>query len=119
MLNSLGRLCHDNQQPCIINYIETIKSELYRTGVSESKQMIISSTLTLDIFLALHIFDHEELGLHLQVREIKQRFEKNMRDLHLIYLRSSKHGKFGLSCFWRHLNYNEYYAEDSNQYALS
>lgn len=46
-----------------------------------------------------------------QVISIKQTFEKNMKELHLCYLRSPKHGEFGLSHFWEYLNYNKYYSD--------
>ncbi|XP_037491523.1 uncharacterized protein LOC105629342 isoform X2 [Jatropha curcas] len=45
-----------------------------------------------------------------QVLAIKQKFDKNLKELHLCYLKSPRHGKFGLSCFWGYLNYNEYYS---------
>ncbi|CAI9105919.1 OLC1v1004952C1 [Oldenlandia corymbosa var. corymbosa] len=48
----------------------------------------------------------------LRVREIKKTFTKNVKDLFLIYLRTPKHGEFGLSRFWEYLNYNGYYADD-------
>ncbi|PQQ03695.1 hypothetical protein Pyn_17340 [Prunus yedoensis var. nudiflora] len=34
-----------------------------------------------------------------------------MKELHLCYLKSPKHGKFGLSHFWEYLNYNKYYSD--------
>ncbi|KAG8655629.1 hypothetical protein MANES_04G054800v8 [Manihot esculenta] len=46
-----------------------------------------------------------------QVLDVKQKFDKNLKELHLCYLKSPRHGKFGLSCFWGYLNYNEYYTE--------
>ncbi|XP_040992512.1 uncharacterized protein LOC121239342 isoform X1 [Juglans microcarpa x Juglans regia] len=49
-----------------------------------------------------------------QVLAIKQTFNKNLNELHLCYLKSPKHGEFGLSCFWAYLNYNEYYSDDCN-----
>ncbi|XP_021658753.2 uncharacterized protein LOC110648730 isoform X2 [Hevea brasiliensis] len=46
-----------------------------------------------------------------QVLSIKQKFNKNLKELHLCYLKSPRHGKFGLSCFWGYLNYNQYYTD--------
>lgn len=46
-----------------------------------------------------------------QVLAIKQKFDKNLKELHLCYLKSPKHGDFGLSCFWGFLNYNNYYSD--------
>ncbi|XVF74370.1 hypothetical protein PTKIN_Ptkin13bG0105200 [Pterospermum kingtungense] len=45
-----------------------------------------------------------------QVLTIKKKFNKNLKELHLLYLKSPKHGEFGLSCFWGYLNYNDYYS---------
>ncbi|KAK6235334.1 Gamma tubulin complex component [Theobroma cacao] len=45
-----------------------------------------------------------------QVLTIKQKFDKNLKELHLLYIKSPKHGEFGLSCFWGYLNYNEFYS---------
>ncbi|KAF5735464.1 hypothetical protein HS088_TW15G00970 [Tripterygium wilfordii] len=50
-----------------------------------------------------------------QVLAIKQKFEKNLRELHLCYRKSPKHGLFGLSHLWGYLNYNEYYSELGNE----
>ncbi|XP_031387441.1 uncharacterized protein LOC116200724 [Punica granatum] len=50
-----------------------------------------------------------------KVQTIKQKFDKNMEELQRIYLRSPKHGKFGISHFWGFLNCNEYYSNGSNQ----
>ncbi|BBH05401.1 Spc97 / Spc98 family of spindle pole body component [Prunus dulcis] len=52
-----------------------------------------------------------------QVVVIKQMFDKNMKELHLCYLKSPKHGKFGLSHFWEYLNYNKYYSDVGNEMA--
>ncbi|XP_022869349.1 uncharacterized protein LOC111388779 isoform X2 [Olea europaea var. sylvestris] len=46
-----------------------------------------------------------------QVLLIRRTFAKNLKELYLTYLRSPKHGEFGISRFWDYLNYNEYYAE--------
>ncbi|GAV74870.1 Spc97_Spc98 domain-containing protein [Cephalotus follicularis] len=48
-----------------------------------------------------------------QVLAIKQKFEKNLKELHLCYLQSPKQAEFGLSRFWGYLNYNEYYSDFS------
>ncbi|OVA00879.1 Spc97/Spc98 [Macleaya cordata] len=45
-----------------------------------------------------------------QVLTIKESFEKNLKELYLCYLKSPKHGKYGLSHFWEYLNYNDYYS---------
>ncbi|XP_019054445.1 PREDICTED: uncharacterized protein LOC104604116 isoform X2 [Nelumbo nucifera] len=45
-----------------------------------------------------------------QVLAIKATFEKNLKDLYLCYLKSPKHGDFGLCRFWGYLNYNDYYS---------
>ena len=50
----------------------------------------------------------------LQVLAIKRAFDKNLKELYLCYLKSPKHGEFGLSRFWGYLNYNEYYS-DANE----
>ncbi|KAJ7964835.1 Gamma-tubulin complex component [Quillaja saponaria] len=50
-----------------------------------------------------------------QVNSIKQKFDKNLKELHLCYLKTPKHKKFGLSCFWGYLNYNEYYSDVGNE----
>ncbi|KAK8641305.1 hypothetical protein V6N13_010718 [Hibiscus sabdariffa] len=41
-----------------------------------------------------------------QVLAIKEKFDKNLKELHLLYLKTPKHGESGLSCFWGYLNYN-------------
>nr|XP_011463187.1 PREDICTED: gamma-tubulin complex component 6 isoform X2 [Fragaria vesca subsp. vesca] len=46
-----------------------------------------------------------------QVIAIKRTFDKNMKELHSCYLKSPKHGEFGLSHFWEYLNYNRYYSD--------
>lgn len=46
-----------------------------------------------------------------QVLSIRTTFAKNLKELYSTYLRSPKHGEFGISRFWDYLNYNEYYAE--------
>ncbi|XP_050222979.1 uncharacterized protein LOC126673061 isoform X2 [Mercurialis annua] len=48
-----------------------------------------------------------------QVRTIKQKLDINLKELYLLHLNSPKHGQFGVSCFWGHLNYNEYYTHNS------
>ncbi|XP_057956220.1 uncharacterized protein LOC131149621 [Malania oleifera] len=45
-----------------------------------------------------------------QVLAVRETFNKNLRELHLCYLKSPKHGEFGLSRFWGYLNYNEFYS---------
>ncbi|KAJ6717126.1 GAMMA-TUBULIN COMPLEX COMPONENT 5 [Salix koriyanagi] len=53
-----------------------------------------------------------------QVLAIKQKFDKNLKQLHLCYLKSPKHGEFGLSRFWGYLNYNKYYSDVGNEMDL-
>ncbi|KAJ4833861.1 hypothetical protein Tsubulata_035727 [Turnera subulata] len=54
-----------------------------------------------------------------QVLSIKKKFDKSLKELHLCYLKSPKHGGFGLSRFWGYLNYNEYYSDIGSQMGLS
>ncbi|KAJ7960372.1 Gamma-tubulin complex component [Quillaja saponaria] len=54
-----------------------------------------------------------------QVLSIKQKFDKNLNELHLCYLKTPKHGEFGLSCFWDYLNYNKFYSDASNEMEVS
>ncbi|KHG23846.1 Gamma-tubulin complex component 6 [Gossypium arboreum] len=56
-----------------------------------------------------------------QVLGIKETFDKNLKELHLLYLKSPKHGESGLSCFWGYLNYNDYYVNENEMsyYAFS
>lgn len=49
---------------------------------------------------------------------IKQKFDKNLKELHLCYLKSPKHGEFGVSPFWKYFNYNNYYS-DANEVSRS
>ncbi|KAG2328048.1 hypothetical protein Bca52824_010776 [Brassica carinata] len=56
-----------------------------------------------------------------QVMMVKQKFEKEMKDLYMCHRRSPKHGRFGLSRFWDCLNFNIYYSEilhDSNIFPI-
>ncbi|XAR59611.1 hypothetical protein NMG60_11015508 [Bertholletia excelsa] len=46
-----------------------------------------------------------------QVLAIKRSFDKNLKELHLCYLKTPKHKEFGLPRFWACLNYNEYYSD--------
>ncbi|XP_021758470.1 uncharacterized protein LOC110723421 isoform X2 [Chenopodium quinoa] len=41
-----------------------------------------------------------------QVSLIKKNFDENLKELHSSYLKSPKHGEFGLARFWTCLNYN-------------
>ncbi|KAI9116843.1 hypothetical protein K1719_012209 [Acacia pycnantha] len=50
-----------------------------------------------------------------QVLSIKQKFDKNLKELQRCYIKAPKHGSLGLSRFWEYLNYNEYYADISNE----
>ncbi|KAM6576704.1 hypothetical protein CsatB_028541 [Cannabis sativa] len=50
-----------------------------------------------------------------QVLAMKKVFDKNIQELHLYYLKSPKHGEYGLSRFWGHLNFNEYYSDNGNE----
>ncbi|XP_059430349.1 uncharacterized protein LOC132163972 isoform X4 [Corylus avellana] len=50
-----------------------------------------------------------------QVLNIKRIFDKNLTELRLCYLKSPKHGEFGLSRFWANLNFNEYYSHVGNE----
>ncbi|XP_021758468.1 uncharacterized protein LOC110723421 isoform X1 [Chenopodium quinoa] len=46
-----------------------------------------------------------------QVSLIKKNFDENLKELHSSYLKSPKHGEFGLARFWTCLNYNGYYSD--------
>lgn len=46
-----------------------------------------------------------------QVLHMRKSFSKNIKELYLCYLKSPKHGEFGLSSFWEHLNYNDHYSD--------
>lgn len=50
-----------------------------------------------------------------RVFAIKVTFEKNLKDLYLLYLKSPKHGELNFSRFWGYLNYNDYYANTFNK----
>nr|XP_029116589.1 uncharacterized protein LOC105061295 isoform X2 [Elaeis guineensis] len=50
-----------------------------------------------------------------QVFAIKTTFEKNIRDLYLLYLKSPKYGEFNFCRFWGYLNYNDYYSNTFNK----
>ncbi|CAN8268346.1 unnamed protein product [Cochlearia groenlandica] len=55
-----------------------------------------------------------------QVMMVKQNFDKELKEMHLCHLKSTKHGRFGLSRFWDCLNFNLYYSDilhDSNIFA--
>ncbi|PON59178.1 Gamma-tubulin complex component protein [Parasponia andersonii] len=57
-----------------------------------------------------------------QVLAIKKTFDKNLKEMHLYYVKSPKHGEYGLSRFWGYLNFNEYYSDVRNEmqyYAFS
>ncbi|XP_038891620.1 gamma-tubulin complex component 6 isoform X2 [Benincasa hispida] len=56
-----------------------------------------------------------------QILAVKKRFDKNMKELHLFYLKSPKVGEFGLSRLWESLDYNYHYSDTSNEmsYAFS
>lgn len=46
-----------------------------------------------------------------QAHSLKEKFYHSLKELHKSYLKSPKHGKFGLPHFWSYLNYNEYYSD--------
>lgn len=46
-----------------------------------------------------------------QVLNMRKSFSKNIKELYLCYVKSPKHGEFGLSSFWERLNYNDHYSE--------
>lgn len=46
-----------------------------------------------------------------QVLSMRESFSKNIKELYLCYLKSPKHGEFGLSSFWERLNYNDHYSQ--------
>ncbi|XP_060170012.1 uncharacterized protein LOC132600700 isoform X2 [Lycium barbarum] len=46
-----------------------------------------------------------------QVLHMRKSFSNNIKELYLCYLKSPKHGEFGLSSFWERLNYNDHYSE--------
>ncbi|XP_065028495.1 uncharacterized protein LOC135651869 isoform X1 [Musa acuminata AAA Group] len=50
-----------------------------------------------------------------KVSTIQTIFERNLKDLYLLYLKSPKHVDFSLCRFWDHLNYNEYYSNIFNR----
>ncbi|KAJ0982585.1 hypothetical protein J5N97_010840 [Dioscorea zingiberensis] len=50
-----------------------------------------------------------------QVVVLKANFEKNIKDLYLLYLKSPKHGEFSVCRFWDLLNYNDYYSNTFNK----
>ncbi|KAJ8478436.1 hypothetical protein OPV22_022163 [Ensete ventricosum] len=50
-----------------------------------------------------------------KVSTIQTIFERNLKDLYLLYLKSPKHVDFSLCHFWDHLNYNEYYSNIFNK----
>ncbi|KAJ1698349.1 hypothetical protein LUZ63_006861 [Rhynchospora breviuscula] len=45
-----------------------------------------------------------------EISAISLRFESLLKDLHLLYMNSPKHGDLSLCKFWGYLNYNEYYS---------
>ncbi|KAK2976399.1 hypothetical protein RJ640_008109, partial [Escallonia rubra] len=47
-----------------------------------------------------------------QVITIRETFDKSLKDLHSCYLKTPRHGEFGLSPFWDFLNFNEYYSQE-------
>ncbi|CAH8357559.1 unnamed protein product [Eruca vesicaria subsp. sativa] len=46
-----------------------------------------------------------------QVIVVKQKFEKELKDLHLCHMKSPKHGRSRLSRFWDCLNFNLFYSD--------
>ena len=48
---------------------------------------------------------------NLQAHSLKGKFYHSLKELHKSYLKSPKHGKFGLPHFWSYLNHNEYYSD--------
>ena len=42
---------------------------------------------------------------NLQALSIERAFDRNLKELHLCYLKSPKHGEFGLSSLCGYLNY--------------
>uniref|UniRef100_A0A0E0KU22 Gamma-tubulin complex component n=1 Tax=Oryza punctata TaxID=4537 RepID=A0A0E0KU22_ORYPU len=57
----------------------------------------------------------KQLNLHSlinfsQVDAIRTKFEGNIKDLYILYSKSSKYGEIGLYRFWGYLNYNEYHS---------
>ncbi|KAJ8766798.1 hypothetical protein K2173_008352 [Erythroxylum novogranatense] len=53
-----------------------------------------------------------------QVQTIKQKFDRNLKELYVYYLKSPKHGELGLSRLWGLLNYNDYYRDIVNRMDL-
>ncbi|KAL9660421.1 hypothetical protein QQ045_025235 [Rhodiola kirilowii] len=45
-----------------------------------------------------------------QIISIKNSFDKYLKELYLCHLKSHQHAEFGLSHFWRVLNYNDFYS---------
>ncbi|XP_022995328.1 uncharacterized protein LOC111490907 isoform X1 [Cucurbita maxima] len=49
------------------------------------------------------------------VLAVKKKFDKNMKELHLLYRKSPKLGEYGLSQLWEYLNYNDHYSDTGNE----
>ncbi|PKA66066.1 Gamma-tubulin complex component 4 like [Apostasia shenzhenica] len=49
-----------------------------------------------------------------EVAVVKSTFEKNLKELYILYLKSPKHDEFNLCRLWSHLNYNDYYSISIN-----
>ncbi|CAL2265662.1 unnamed protein product [Prunus armeniaca] len=85
---------------CALDFRSCLTGEMWDAGTSQGNLMARLSGINIS-----------------QVVVIKQTFDKNMKELHLCYLKSPKHGKFGLSHFWEYLNYNKYYSDVGNEMA--
>ncbi|KAM0951933.1 putative gamma-tubulin complex component protein [Dioscorea sansibarensis] len=69
----------------------------------------------------LHVASHADSSSLLsrinftQVLAVKAAFEKNIKDLYLLYLKLPKHGECSICRFWDLLNYNNFYSTTFNQ----
>lgn len=54
---------------------------------------------------------YQIVAFDFQVLALKGTFDRNIRELHLCYLNSPRHGEFSISRFWDYVNYNDYYTE--------
>lgn len=64
-----------------------------------------------DIKSGQGLIDHMSQINISQAVSIKKKFDRNLKELHSSYVKSPKHGEFGLSRFWTCLDYNKYYTD--------
>nr|XP_009616116.1 uncharacterized protein LOC104108717 [Nicotiana tomentosiformis] len=82
---------------------------LYKCFLSEETQHIAS--ITRSILQSAVDFRSCLRGDNLEVLHIRKSLSENIKELYLFYLKSPRHGEFGVSCFWERLNYNDHYSE--------